>query len=70
MPKWFWISIGAIVLITIGATWYCNYKSKENATATGNDLTDQKIKDALQSNSTNTTSVFDLIPSLNSAVKQ
>lgn len=38
LPKWFWFSLAAIVVITIGATMYCNKRSKENASNVASTL--------------------------------
>lgn len=41
LPKWFWIALGAIVVITIAAIAYCSYKNKTivtDATPNVNDL--------------------------------
>lgn len=53
IPKWFWIAIGAIVIVTIVAVVYCNKSSitneaqlKENL---GNSLTSKSGEDVFDS---------------------
>lgn len=57
-PKWFWIALGAIVIITIGSVMYCNWKRKKAVTEVSETLTESNNDQALDLNS------IDLIPSL------
>lgn len=56
LPKWFWIALGAVVIITLGALIYCNNKNKTAITV--NDNTDE-----------GPLTVIDQIPSLSNAIK-
>lgn len=64
IPKWFWIALGLIVLATVISIMYCNKKSKETQAAINNSGLRESIKEQVKQD------VFDLIPDLQSALKQ
>lgn len=49
IPKWFWIALGVILVITIIATVYCNNKSEKNITKLSEDLKTQIKEDIFDS---------------------
>ncbi len=60
-PKWFWLSIVAIVTITIYATWKCNNDKKTTAT---------NVADSLNNPNPGTSSadIFDMIPEISNSL--
>lgn len=64
LPKWFWISLLVIALVTIVAIMYCNKKTKQKASA---------VADSFISNNTNESdqnlNVIDQIDSLSNVMQ-
>lgn len=68
IPRWFWITLGLIVLATIIAIAYCNKKSKDTVRNVSSMLNDSVLREDMRAQVRQ--DVFDLIPDLQAALKQ
>lgn len=58
VPRWFWIAIGLVLVVTVVAIIMCNNKKSSNLSTLGTSLNNQR------------TNIFDSINSINSINNQ